>query len=142
MRTISKAIMLCVCIPSICNAGGTLDEREIHELLEQKPQLREFILQTFDMPKGAWAEVRLGSHFTHLGGKRLGPYTIRVTPKGSSSLSPVVITLCTSYQFLNRSGKVVKADSDEEFKATDVAEKLISVQLRQASEVNMRPSCP
>lgn len=142
MRTIQKLILLIVCIPAICSGGGTLNESDIYDLLKQKPQIREFILQNFDMPKGAWADIRLGPHYKHLGGKRLGPYTVQVTPKGSSSFSPVVITLCTSYQFLDRHGKVIKAESDEEFEATDVAEKLVGVQLRQASEGNMRPSCP
>lgn len=140
----SKSLIgpLLALLPALCHGGGTLDEGELLELLKQKPQIREFILQNFDMPKGAWGAVRLGPHYPHLGGKRLGPYTIEVAPKGSTTLSPVVLTLCTTNTFYDPAGHALKADSPEEFQAVRVQERLVSVQLRQASEVYDAPTCP
>ncbi|HWI80719.1 hypothetical protein [Ramlibacter sp.] len=111
-------------------------------LLDQKPQVKEFILQNFDLPNGAWAEVRIGSHFKHLGGKRLGPYTVQVRPKGTHEISPVVLTLCTTYQFLDRNGASVDLDVAGRADVVDVREKLVSVQLREAREMDTRPACP
>ncbi len=94
------------------------------------------------MPKGAWADVRIGSHFEHLGGKRLGPYQVEIRPKGSSSMSPVVLTLCTTYDFLDRNGKRIDPDGPGLEDAVDVREKLVSVQLTEAREADRRPVCP
>lgn len=138
----SLGIFSLLFIGNSCLAGGTLDESQVVQLLDQKPQIKEFVVQTFDMPKGAYAEIRLGSHFKHLGGARLGPYSVMVTPKGSSSFSPVVLTLCTEYQFIGRNGKLIKEESPGFFDATEVKETLLSVQLRQASEFSNRPNCP
>lgn len=98
------ALIALLAVGRVCWAGGTLDESELMPLLSQKPQIREFIVENFDVPKGAWADVRVGSHFKHLGGKRLGPYTVEIRPKGRSTMSPVVLTLCTTYQFVGRDG--------------------------------------
>lgn len=119
-----------------------MDEGELLELLKQKPQIREFILQSFDMSHGAWGAIRLGSHYTHLGGKRLGPFTIQLALKGSTTVSPVILTLCTTNTFYGKSGRAIAEGSDAEFQAVRVEEKLVSVQLRQASEVNDEPICP
>jgi hypothetical protein len=136
------AISSLLLIGDRCLAGGTLDESQVLRLLVQKPQIKEFVVQAFDMPRGAYAEIRLGSHFKHLGGARLGPYTAMVTPKGSSEFSSVVLTLCTEYQFLGRNGEPIKEDSPDLVDATDVKETLVSVQLTQASELSNRPTCP
>lgn len=142
MKRTTVLLPLLALLPALGHGGGTMDEAELLELLKQKPQIREFILQNFDMPKGAWGAVRIGSHYPHLGGKRLGPYTIQVAPKGRTELSPIVITLCTANTFYDASGKALPADSRDEYLAVRVQEKLLSVQLRQASEAFMAPACP
>jgi hypothetical protein len=137
-----RVVLILAAVSSTCWAGGTLDESELMPLLDQKPQVKQFILQNFDMPNGAWAEVRLSSDYKHLGGQRLGPYTIRVRAKGAETMSTIVLTLCTTYRFLDRAGKPMKRDSPREQDAFDVQEKLVSVQLRPLEEADRRPVCP
>ncbi|HVY24854.1 MAG TPA: hypothetical protein VG962_16025 [Steroidobacteraceae bacterium] len=138
----TSAALILLTLSGVCTAGGTLDEGELMTLLDQKPQIKEFVLQNFDMPKGAWAEIQLSSQYKYLAGKRLGPYTIPVTPKGNPILSSVVLTLCTSYVFIDRNGKPMKAETPDTFKAAGIKETLVSVQIRQASEAQNPPVCP
>lgn len=135
------ALIALVVAGNTCWAGGTLDQSELIPLLGQKPQIKEFVLQNFDMPTGAWAEVRIGSHFEHLGGRRLGPYTVEIRTKGSSTMSPVVLTLCTTYEFLDRDGKRISPESPRVTGAVDVRESLVDVRLTEARETGSRPAC-
>ena len=133
MRRILLALASAL-IPLTCMAGGTLDFEQVDRLLEQTPQIRLALLRSFELPNSAFAEVRLGPNFKHLSAYRLGPYTFQVHAKGSNGGSAAVfVTLCTTFQFLDSSGKVLPQDSDAQFDATGVDERVTGVILRESS---------
>jgi hypothetical protein len=117
-------------------AGGSLGSDELLPLLAQKPEIRDAILSSLVLSDSAFGEVRLGSHFTHLGGERLGPYTIRAKVKQSGK--PIQLVLCTTSRFLSQSGRPLS--EDDMFDAVRVEEKLDFVMLRDAG-AQSRPGC-
>lgn len=129
-------------LPIVCEAGGSLGLSGLTPLLKQKPALTSFLSQSFELSDSVFAEVRLGPDFAHLSAYRLGPYSIRANPKGSKDISPVLITLCTQYQFLGANGKVLSQETDEMFQATQVKEELTAVLIQDISAEDKRPVCP
>lgn len=117
-------------------AGGSLGTDELLPLLAQKPEIRDAVLSSLVLLDSAFGEVRLGSHFTYLGGERLGPYTIRA--KVQQSGKPIQLVLCTTSQFLSQSGRPLS--EDDMFDAVRVEEKLDFVMLRDAG-AQSRPDC-
>jgi hypothetical protein len=134
-------------VPLTCLAGGSVAFGDIERLLDRTPQLKR-VLQSFEPVSSAYAEVRLGPQFKHLGGKRLGPYTFEAHPKidsdpvsRSAGAGIVYVTLCTTYRFVDRAGKVLPQGSDKEFDATQVREQVTAVVLRE-SEGSASVNCP
>jgi len=128
-------------IPLTCIAGGSVEFEQIDRLLQQTPQIRLTLRQSLDLPSSAYAEIRLGPHFKHLSAYRLGPYTFQAHAKGSASSNAIFVTLCTTYQFLDNSGKVLPRDSDAEFDAAQVQERVTGVVLRESAG-DTAASCP
>jgi len=137
---LAPLVLALVLLPAICRAGGSVEFDQIDRLLQQKPEIREVLLRSLVMPSSAFAQVRLGPHFKHLGGHRLGPYTFQASPKGKTG-APVLVTLCTSALLLDSSDRVLPTGSGQEFAATHVRELLNAVVLRDAG-VSSAAACP
>jgi hypothetical protein len=144
--------MLCLALfifPIYSNAGALVGVKDIEKLLEQKPQIKEFIDKNFDIISGI-AQVKFSSDFIHLGGGRMGPYDFIVIPKGNKKAENatateeplIVITLCTTHQFLDGKGKVIPEKGDGMFLAAEVNEKVIAVLIREIKTANYAPGCP
>ena len=127
-------------ISPCCNAGGTVDFAHVDRLLEQKPEIRAVLLRTLTMPNDAYAMVRLGPHFKHLGGSRLGSYTFDAMPKDGKGPA-VQVTLCTTPLLLDKSGNTLSSDQDRYFSATQIRELLNAVVLRAAG-TSAAATCP
>ena len=123
-------------------AGGTLAVDELMPLLRAKPGLGGFLLQAFRLPSSAFAVVRLGSHFTHLGGRRLGPYVFEATPQDPAAPGPLLISLCTRHQFLDRSGAPLPDSDDPPVEAAMVREELVAIVVREPSAIASGSGCP
>lgn len=134
------ALLLLSALPA--RAGGTLAFSDLLPLLKQKPQLSGFLFEAYRLPTSAFAEVRLASYFTHLGGRRLGPYVFEAELRDPAAGGPVLISLCTRSQFLDRSGAPVPETDDPPIDATDVREGLIAILLREPSAITSGSGCP
>ncbi len=119
-------------------AGGTLDTGELRSLLQQQPGVHEALTSSLNLAETAHAEVRLGSHYVHLGGARVGPYTIKATLK--QSRKDIEVVLCTQARFFSRDGAELPATGFEN--AARIEERLIAVVLGDPSPGNTRPGCP
>jgi hypothetical protein len=139
MRSLIFFFALALVSPN-CSAGGTVDFAHVDRLLQQRPEIRSILLRTLKMPSGAYAQVRLGSHFEHLGGARLGPYTFDASPKDGKGPS-VQVTLCTTPLLLDGSGNTLSMDQDRYFSATRIRELLNAVVLREAG-TSAAAACP
>lgn len=137
---LAHAVLGLMLLPPVCNAGGTVAFGQVDRLLRQKPEIRAVLLASLVMPGSAEAQIRLGPHFKHLGGHRLGQYTFDALPREQGGV-PVRITLCTSWLFLDSAGRVLPEGSDQEFAATQVRELLNAVVLRDAG-VSSAAECP
>jgi hypothetical protein len=134
MRRILLALASAL-VPITCIAGGTVEFEQIDHLLQQTPQIRAALLQSFDLPGSAYAEIRLGPHFKHLSAYRLGPYTFQAHAKGNTGSRAILVTVCTTYQFLDRSGKVLPQGTDVEFDAVQVQERVTGVVLSESADI-------
>ena len=91
-------------------------------------------------PGTAFAEVRFGSHFKHLSGERMGPYTFVAKPTAPSAGSEIEIIVCTDVRFLDKSGEHLPGSRIED--AVRLEEKLASVQVRDRRDAAGSPVCP
>ena len=119
-----------------CFAGATLGTNELEILLRQQPAVHEALESSIKLSETAYAETRLGPHFAHLGGARVGPYTVRGMLKQSHK--EIELVLCTEADFIDAGGaKLTEAVFEN---AVRVEERLTAVVLRERSDP--RPACP
>jgi hypothetical protein len=132
------ALLAVLVLPTASRAGGTVGLDEADRLLRQRPSLRRFLMSSLELENTVMAAVRLGPHFEHLGGARVGPYLLEGRPKGSKDGEPLEVVLCTHVRFLDAEGKVPAEESE----ATRVEERLTVVMIREAHSQPAVPSCP
>lgn len=121
----------------LCAAGGTLGTEELEPLMAQKPNVYAAITSSLVLSESALAETRLGSHFPHLGGARIGPYTIRATTQDGRSIE---VVLCTSYRLLDGKGRPVSEAMLESAETID--ERLEAVLIQELQSADRPPKCP
>jgi len=139
--TISAALAWLAGAPA-ARAGGPLPFAELLPLLRGKPQLSGVLLQAYSLPTSAFATVRLGPHFTHLAGRRLGPYLFEARPLDPATDGAVLISRCTQPQFLDRAGRSLPAGEDPPIEASDVREDLTAIVIREPAAISAGPGCP
>lgn len=105
MRMDLWVLLVSLAIPTAPMAGGTVGFGDIDPLLRRRPALRDFLLSSFEFQSTVMAAARLGPHFEHLGGARVGPYLLQGKPKGSKDAEPLEVVLCTHFRFLDAEGK-------------------------------------
>ena len=138
MKRICIAILAWAMAPALSVAGGSVGLADIDPLLRQKPALREFLASSLKLDDTAMAAIRFGPHVKHLGGARMGPYTIQAHPKTSRNAAPIEIVLCTDARFFDSSGQAVQ----DETNAVRLEEKLTVVMLREINSAPASPNCP
>jgi hypothetical protein len=107
MRRKLLIAILASLFPFTVYAPGTLPLDDIAAILKQKPELSRPFLEAFDLRE--WAVgVRLGPHFKHLGGARVGPYELAARARGSHGGYDVKVVICTVTVFLDDRGKKVE----------------------------------
>lgn len=125
---------------SLCSAGASVEFKVVDQLIRQQPIIHGWLSSSLVLPDTAFAEVRFGSHFKHLSGGRMGPYTFRAKPRASSFAGDIVLIVCTGVRFLDKSGKQLP---DSEFAdAVRLEETLVSVQVRDGRADAGSPVCP
>lgn len=125
---------------SLCSAGASVEFKVVDQLIRQQPIIYGWLSSSLVLPDTAFAEVRFGSHFKHLSGGRMGPYTFRAKPRASGFTSEIEIIVCTGVRFLDKSGKQLP---DSEFEGpARLEETLASVQVRDGRADAGGPVCP
>ena len=124
----------------LCSAGGSVEFKVVDQLIRQQPTIYSWLSSSLVLPDTAFAEVRFGPHFKHLGGGRMGPYTFMAKPIASSSISEIEIIICTNARFFDKSGKQLLDSNIED--AVRLEEKLASVQVRDKRGDVGSPVCP
>jgi len=125
---------------NLCHAGGSVDFEDVDRLIRAQPATYQWMSSTLQFPDAADAEIRFGKHFTHLGGARMGPYMFRAKVKGVAASAEVDVTVCTSAEFQDKSGKTVSKAIEKN--ATQLKEKLVTILVRDASDTQAAPDCP
>src|SRR5438094_6421724 len=110
MRKPLVVAMLLFIMPAVSFAPGSLETLSLSQLLGQRPELTRPFLATFEL-EGSATGTRLGPHFMHLGGARIGPYEVMARARGSTDSFNVRVIICTAIEFLDRGGKVTKLES-------------------------------
>jgi len=126
--------------PGLCRAGGSVEFSVVDQLIRQQPAIHGWLSSSLVLPDTAFAEVRFGPHFKHLGGGRMGPYTFMAKPMAFGSISEIEVIICTNARFLDKSGKQLLDSNIED--AVRLEEKLASVQVRDKRGDVGRPVCP
>ena len=119
-------------------AGGSfLIDTELEPILNQKPILKNFILETFDLAESGWAS-RIGQQVNEkFGGRRLGTYSIKAKPKGQEGDYIFELIFHTEHIFLDKGGKVTDLRN-----ANMIEEKLKSIEIKliKGCEINKNRS--
>jgi hypothetical protein len=114
-------------------AGGSLDFEQVRQLLHEKPALEVLLTQTLQVEHSGMG-VRLGFHWVHLGGLRIGPYTFKGKPRGKTGPDTLDITICTHVTFVDAKGRAIEGVDAAFETATDVREVVTAVILREAKD--------
>jgi hypothetical protein len=96
------AVTIFIAKPSF--APVSLDLDDIAPLLRQKPELSRPFLAAYEL-SATVSGVRLGRHFTHLGGGRIGPYDIEARARGSHGPYNLRVLVCTQSTFVDERGR-------------------------------------
>jgi hypothetical protein len=115
------------------HAGGTISTSDdIVPILSQRSQLKDAILDTFELSQDGWSFQRIGGVVnSELGGARVGPYQVLAKRKGSKGNFTFEIILHTKSIFLDRSGKQTSLE-----KGVKIVETLASVEIREAAAIS------
>jgi hypothetical protein len=124
----------------LCSAGGSIEFKVVDQLIRQQPIIYSWLSSSLVLPDTAFAEVRFGSHFKHLSGGRMGPYTFMAAPRVSSATGKIEVIVCTDVRFLDRYGKQLPDSEIED--AVRLEETLASVQVRDTRGDAGSPVCP
>ncbi len=125
------------CGASPAFAGGSVDFDNVDRLLRQQPAVYQWLASSLVFPGTAYAEVRFGSHFDHLAGGRMGPYSFLSRPKSGTADGDIRVVVCTVATFVDADGKPLP--DDKMFAASRVDETLTTVQVQGAS-LNLPPA--
>lgn len=125
-----KSIALITILISILStkafAGGSFRfDTELEPLLNQKPELKKFILETFDIAESGYAPNRIGSQVNKkFGGRRLGPYILKAKPKGQEGDDVFELVFHAEHIFLDKNGSGTELSNadviQEEFKSIEI----------------------
>lgn len=129
--------MACGASPAF--AGGSVDFENVDRLLRQHPAVYQWLASSLVFPDTVYAEVRFGSHFDHLGGGRMGPYSFLARPKSGTADNDIRVVVCTVATFVDADGKPLP--EDKMFAASRVDETLTKVQVQEASLHVPPPTC-
>jgi hypothetical protein len=118
-------------------AGGSLPGKDVEKILQRDPKLWEFLSKTMDFSDTAWG-VRCGKHWPLMGGARIAPYSIDVTPKGTKG-APFTLTVECEQRFFDKDNKEIPLENGEItddiiLRAARVEEKPLCVKLFSNSE--------
>ena len=117
-------------------AGGSVDFADVRKILHQKPAIESLLLDDLIVDPAGWG-VRLGNHFKHLGGARIGPYVFSAKSRAVKSGGKLEVTICTQVTFLDARGNPAK----DLLEASAFREKLSQVVVREGSAEGFA-SCP
>jgi hypothetical protein len=134
------ALTLAVALSEVAVAGGTLAFSEVEAVLKTNPAEHRKLTAAFILPDSAFAEIRLSSRFTHLGGARLGPYSFLAQPRNVRIPDLKEVFICTRVKYLGPGGKSLGEEMIET--ATRVQEEVISVVIREPQIPAQSLPCP
>ena len=111
--------------PLIVWAGGSFYLSDIEGLLEQQPQLWNYIRETMEISEvGVASRISSGVN-KELAGVRIGPYLLQAKPRGIKGPPIFEIEVLTNTQFYDAKSKGVPLDQ-----AVDYKEVLVCLRIR------------
>jgi hypothetical protein len=135
MRSVTITTILALLATSVL-ADGSVALTDVQKVIEQQPALNSLLSTQLDVAKTGWA-VRLGNHFVHLGGARVGPYVFQAKPADQPGPYTLELTVCTRVVFLGADG----TPSKDEREAKAIREQLRFV-IVQDSASTQKADCP
>jgi hypothetical protein len=105
-RMLRLSILFWCALAANAFAGGSVSPEKILKLLESDKQLHQFILDSFELDRVGWGR-RIGTYQKYLGGARVGPYTIKVRPKGSDGPWMFALNIEVITRYTDDTGKEV-----------------------------------
>lgn len=118
-------------------AGGSLGTDDLAPLLRQRPKEMAAIRAEYELSDAAFAWVRLGPHFPHLAGERVGPYQVKVHRRAAQESHERILWICTKARYLDSRGRELPERAI--FDAVRVKETITAIRVQDA---NAPQSCP
>jgi len=126
-KRLALSIILILYTAAQAFAGGSFQfDTDLEPLLNQKPELKRLILETFDLADSGYTPSRIGRQVNKkFGGKRLGPYHLKAKPKGQKGDYIFELIFHTEHIFLDKNGHATELTDAEVIK-----EELKSIEIK------------
>jgi hypothetical protein len=134
-RLLLGALLVLMLTPA--RAGGSLGTDELATLMQQRPKEIAAIRAEYELSDAAFADIRFGNHFTHLGGARAGPYIVRLHRRAALEPRERELRICTTARYFDRQGR--ELPGRKMFDAVRIEETITAVLVR---DINERKECP
>jgi hypothetical protein len=121
--------LLSLSIAFEASAGATLPMPDLIPILKQQSKAYAALASNYALPNFAFAEVRLGSSFKYIAGRRTGPYTFLVQEQLQSKATTKQVLVCTKVEFRTAHGRTLTETHWQN--ATHVREKLLSISFQE-----------
>lgn len=104
-------VLAAICLGTVySSAGGSLDTKQVTDILKKDTVIWTQVLAPFELDTTAWG-LRCGTHWPHLGGARIAPYTVLMRPKGAVEYS-LLLTVECEQRFIDKNGKELAKDAN------------------------------
>ena len=130
----SIVISMLLCLPSVCQAEGSVSFATIKPILEQSPTLWKHLDKSFTFA-GMGEGARLGRHWPLLGGAWVAPYSLLVASKDNPKIKFTLVVNCVTKYYTDRGEQVSKEAADFIQKAAKTEEILLNISLRPIDRV-------
>ncbi|MGF6371231.1 hypothetical protein OKW40_003981 [Paraburkholderia sp. RAU6.4a] len=127
---LSAGLFCTLLVPTVYADGSISFNDYIVPMLKDRPQFKEFILQSFSVTDTGWG-IRINSPtMPHMGGARMGPYRFQAiwhSPRGDT---PVTLVIDTKTEFFDRHRRQITGSDLRG--TTSITETLDSIEVEPA----------
>ncbi|WP_156967151.1 hypothetical protein [Paraburkholderia ferrariae] len=109
-------------------ADGSISFNEkIIPIINDRPQFRDFILQSFSVTDTGWGVRINSSTMPHMGGARMGPYRFQAIWHSPAGDTPVTLVIDTEIKFFDKNHRQITGDDLRG--VTSITETLDSIEI-------------
>ncbi|WP_143040714.1 hypothetical protein [Paraburkholderia caballeronis] len=116
-----------IAVPAAYADGSVSFKEDIVPMLNERPQFKKFILQSFSVTDAGWG-IRVDSPtMPHMGGARMGPYKFQAIWHSPTGDTPITLVIDTKIEFFDSHHRQITGDDLRA--TTSITEMLDSIEI-------------